>query len=86
MARHLSLMPDYGPYFGTVDGRAVTSVSQIPVSETTRAEIDRWWQIGYGDSDLGLDLDDDGYESLTRDLVSRLRAELGPEWDVTWDL
>ncbi len=79
-------MPDYGPYFGTVDGQAVTSASQIPVSDTTRAEIDQWWQIGYGDSDPGIDVDDDGYENFTRDLVSRLQAELGPEWNVTWEL
>ena len=40
---------------------------------------------GHGLS-VGIDVDDDGYENFTRDLVSRLQAELGPEWNVTWEL
>jgi hypothetical protein len=79
-------VPDDGPYFGSVDNQAVTATSQIPVSEATRAAIEEWWQIGYGNSDPRPDLDDEGYEAFTRDLASRLRSELGPDWIVTSEL
>ena len=79
-------MPDYGSYFGSIDGRAVASTSQIPVSEEARAAIEQWWQLGYGDSDACPNLDDGGYEALTRDLARRLQDELGSEWHVTWEL
>ena len=86
MSHRLELRPDYGPYYGLLDGSPITSIAQIPVSDDLRAAIHEWWQAGYGDTDPRPDLDDNGYEQLTRDLASRLRDEAGSDWLISWEL
>jgi hypothetical protein len=83
---HLRLAPDYGPYLGRIDDRVVTSAAQIPVSDASRARVEDWWEAGYGESDVRPDLDDQGYENLTRELADLLQEELGPAWRVSWEL
>jgi hypothetical protein len=86
MARTLHLYPDAGPYFGVLDGRAVQATDDLPVSSELRVAVQSWWDSAWGEHDPRPDLDDEGYESLTADLVRQLQDELGPDWIVTYSL